>query len=160
MLLASLGNEAPVGRGIACADSPQLSSFLERAALVAASCLFFTDVNQTNQNVDRTQDQNQSDANRHKPSENTQQPYTQQNTPTEKQRATATTIPENKQRLNPSTSEYGNGVNQKDQSDSNQTDNTNRRLPATAGELPLLALAGFVSLIFAFATRAFAKSNR
>ena len=121
-----------------------------------------TDVNQANQNVDHTQDQNQNqsgqsnghnDMNRQKPSgssgsnavQNQQNPSTQTDAP---QGA-------NQQRGDRSATQSGGDVNQ-----GNQADNANRGLPATAEELPLLALIGCLSLIGAFATRAFAKSNR
>ena len=139
-----------------------------------------TDVKQTNQNADRTQDRNQyqdrtgqsnpggTDINRQKApessnpgaSQNQQNTNTQQNTTRGTQRRNRATNRRNRTN-NPSTSEYGSDVNQKNQRDNaNRSDNANRALPATGSELPLLALMGFASLIAALATRTFAKSNR
>src|SRR3989442_4397217 len=124
-----------------------------------------TDVNQANQNVDHAQDQNQdqdrggqrnlgqNDINREKPSGTTDPNATQNQQNSGAQ--TKTHQDANKQPANRSESEYGKDVNQR-----NQADNANRELPATAGELPLLAITGFLSLICACATRAFAKSIR
>src|SRR5437764_835338 len=131
-----------------------------------------TDVNQTNQNVDRTQDRNQyqnrsgqsnpgqTDVNRQRTPEtpsarqNQQNTNTQQNTKRETQQRNRGSNRRNRA-TNPNTSASGSDVNQK-----NQGDNASRALPATAGELPLLALVGFASLIGSFAARTFAKSNR
>ena len=130
-----------------------------------------TDVNQTNQNADRTQDRNQyqdrsgqsnpgrTDMNRQKAPEssnpsarqNQQNTNTQQNTTRGTQRRNRATNRRNRTN-NPSTSEYGSDVNQKNQGDNaNRSDNANRELPATGSELPLLALIGFASLIAALA---------
>jgi hypothetical protein len=156
-----------------------LSAWAQSTATTQQDRTDQTGVNQTNQNVDHTQDQNQNqyqnqtDINRQKPSDTSDpnavqnrqdantQTNTQQNTTTDTQRSTgATTMPENKQPANRSRSEHRSDVEQKAQTDRNQTDDANRGLPATASEVPLLALTGFASLIGAFAIRVLAKTSR
>jgi hypothetical protein len=140
--------------------------------------------NQTNQNVDRTQDQNQyknrsgqsnrqsntgrTDTDRQKTPDtsnpnaiqNQQNTNTQQNTTKGTQRRNRAANRKNRT-TNPNATQSGSDVNQKNQSNNaNQSEDPNRTLPRTAGEMPLLALIGFASLIGAFAVRTFAKSTR